>query len=117
MDGFIVVNPQQTGYYRVNYDENLWIRLIAKLSSDPSIVSPISRGQLLDDCFKLYYSGRVGSNIIYSLLTYAENEIDAIPWSVAFANDNLGVLQGALVVERMAFEAFSVSILIAYCSI
>ncbi|XP_040152815.1 thyrotropin-releasing hormone-degrading ectoenzyme-like isoform X2 [Anopheles arabiensis] len=107
MDGFIVVNPQQTGYYRVNYDENLWIRLISKLSSDPSIISPISRGQLLDDCFKLYYSGRVGANIIYNLLTYAENEIDAIPWSVAFANDNLGVLQGALVVERMAFEAFS----------
>uniref|UniRef100_A0A182K7R1 Aminopeptidase N n=1 Tax=Anopheles christyi TaxID=43041 RepID=A0A182K7R1_9DIPT len=110
-NGFILVNPQQTGYYRVNYDENLWMRLIDQLITDPTVVSPVSRGQLLDDCFKLYYSGLVGSNIIYSLLTYAGAEIDAIPWTVAFANDNLGVLHGALVVERTAFEAFSVRIL------
>uniref|UniRef100_A0A182PNX7 Aminopeptidase N n=1 Tax=Anopheles epiroticus TaxID=199890 RepID=A0A182PNX7_9DIPT len=106
-DNFILVNPHQTGYYRVNYDENLWMRLITALTSDPSAVSPVSRGQLMDDCFKLYYSGRVDANILYSLLSYVESEIDAIPWTVALANDNLGVLQGALVVEPLAYDAFS----------
>ncbi|XP_050072635.1 aminopeptidase N-like [Anopheles maculipalpis] len=105
--GLLLVNPQQTGYYRVNYDDDLWMRLITQLIEDPSVVSPISRGQLLDDCFKLYYSGRVGAGIIYSLLSYAAGETDVIPWIVAFANDNLGVLRDALIVDRLAYEAFS----------
>ncbi|XP_053663929.1 aminopeptidase N-like [Anopheles marshallii] len=108
LDGeFLLVNPQQTGYYRVNYDEDLWMRLIAQLTADPSVVSPISRGQLLDDCFKLYYGGRVGASIVYSLLSYTGGETDVIPWTVAFANDNLGVLRDALIVDSSAYDAFS----------
>uniref|UniRef100_A0A182LVQ4 Aminopeptidase n=1 Tax=Anopheles culicifacies TaxID=139723 RepID=A0A182LVQ4_9DIPT len=104
---YVLVNPQQTGYYRVNYDQDLWMRLITQLTLDLTVISPSSRGQLLDDCFKLYYSGRVDANKLYGLLTYAMAETDAIPWTVAFANDNLGVLRNALIVDSLAFEAFS----------
>ncbi|XP_052895825.1 uncharacterized protein LOC128303012 [Anopheles moucheti] len=108
LDGeFLLVNPEQTGYYRVNYGEDLWMRLITQLHADPSLVSPISRGQLLDDCFKLYYSERVGANIVHSLLMYATGETDVIPWTVLFANDNLGVLRNALIVDSSAYDAFS----------
>uniref|UniRef100_A0A182QF04 Aminopeptidase n=1 Tax=Anopheles farauti TaxID=69004 RepID=A0A182QF04_9DIPT len=107
LDGFVLVNPHQTGYYRVNYDEDLWERIISRLHTNPTIIAPVSRGQLIDDCFKLYYSDRVRSNVLYSLLHYVDEEVDAIPWTVAFANDNLGVLRSALIVDMSAFDAFS----------
>uniref|UniRef100_A0AAG5D0I6 Aminopeptidase n=1 Tax=Anopheles atroparvus TaxID=41427 RepID=A0AAG5D0I6_ANOAO len=103
----VLLNPQQTGYYRVNYDTNLWQRLIRRLNTDPSSIPPASRGQLLDDCFKLFLADRIDATVFFGLLQYVGQEIDAIPWTVALAPDNLGILRGALISDRSAFNAFS----------
>ncbi|XP_058178358.1 aminopeptidase N-like [Anopheles ziemanni] len=103
----ILLNPHQIAYYRVNYDVNLWERLIRHLISDPTSIPPASRGQLLDDCFKLFQTERNDATILFSLLQYIGQEVDAIPWTVALAADNLGVLQGALIPDRSAYEAFA----------
>ncbi|XP_053674118.1 aminopeptidase N-like [Anopheles nili] len=106
-DGFVLVNPHQTGYYRVNYDATLWQRIIAQLSTEPTIIPAASRGQLIDDCFKMYLSDRIDSGILINLLQYANMETDFIPWSVTLANDNLGLLRAVFVADPSAFDSFS----------
>ncbi|XP_058065844.1 aminopeptidase N-like [Anopheles bellator] len=103
----ILVNPQQTGYYRVNYDTDLWLRLIRQLNVNPVALPAASRGQLLDDGCKLYFSDRLDASLFFSLLQYTGAEVDSIPWRVALSNDNLGALRNALVPVASYFDAFA----------
>ncbi|XP_035785983.1 aminopeptidase Ey-like [Anopheles albimanus] len=104
---WLLVNPRQTGYYRVNYDANLWLRLIQQLISNHAALPATSRGQLLDDGIKLYFTEYIDAPLLYGLLQYTGREVDAIPWTVALANDNLGALRNALVADEASFSAFT----------
>ncbi|XP_049546882.1 thyrotropin-releasing hormone-degrading ectoenzyme-like [Anopheles darlingi] len=104
---WILANPHQTGYYRVNYDANLWLRLIQQLTRNHEVLPPTSRGQLLDDGVKLYLTEHIDAPLLYGLLQYIEREIDTIPWIVLLANDNLGALRDALVPDEASFNAFT----------
>ncbi|XP_050093971.1 aminopeptidase Ey-like [Anopheles aquasalis] len=104
---WLLVNPGQTGYYRVNYDANLWLRLIQQLTSNHEALPATSRSQLLDDGFKLYFTEHIDAPLLYGLLQYTGREVDAIPWTVALANDNLGTLRDALVPDAASFNAFT----------
>lgn len=51
---WIMINPNGTGFYRVLYDAKL-VQLIQKqLEKDASLITPLSRSQLLDDYFTFY---------------------------------------------------------------
>uniref|UniRef100_A0A182NCK1 Aminopeptidase n=1 Tax=Anopheles dirus TaxID=7168 RepID=A0A182NCK1_9DIPT len=83
---WIVVNKQQTGYYRVNYDVESWNKLIAVLNSDrfDSAVPVINRAQLVDDVANLARAGEVDYAVALSLMQYLERETEYIPWSTAY---------------------------------
>ncbi|XP_050079428.1 aminopeptidase N-like [Anopheles maculipalpis] len=82
---WLVVNKQQTGYYRVNYDEESWHKLIAVLNSDrfDELVPVINRAQLVDDVANLARAGEVGYDVALSLMQYLERETEYVPWSTA----------------------------------
>ncbi|XP_035901987.1 aminopeptidase N-like [Anopheles stephensi] len=103
---WLVVNKQQTGYYRVNYDEESWHKLITVLNSDrfDELVPVINRAQLVDDVANLARAGEVGYNVALSLMQYLERETEYIPWSTAY-NALLfldRMYSGAMQYERLA---------------
>uniref|UniRef100_A0A182TCQ8 Aminopeptidase n=1 Tax=Anopheles maculatus TaxID=74869 RepID=A0A182TCQ8_9DIPT len=83
---WLVVNKHQTGYYRVNYDEESWHKLIAVLNSDrfDELLPVINRAQLVDDVANLARAGEVGYDVALSLMQYLERETEYLPWSTAY---------------------------------
>ncbi|KAJ6636156.1 Aminopeptidase N [Pseudolycoriella hygida] len=81
---WIVVNVQQSGYYRVNYDTELWSLLIEQLNSpEYHLIHLLNRGQLIDDSFNIARSGRITPDIPLDVMNYLERETDHIPWDSA----------------------------------
>lgn len=80
-DNWYIMNIQQTGYYRVNYDTNNWNRIIDQLTSDPSVIHVLNRAALLDDVFVLSKTGDVNYELALSMSTYLRDERDYIPWA------------------------------------
>lgn len=58
-DQWLVVNLQQAGFYRVNYDDNNWKLITQQLVTDHSVIHVINRAQILDDSFNLARAGKV----------------------------------------------------------
>ena len=86
---WVIFNVNQTGYYRVNYDEKNWQLLSEYLNTkEYKNISPLNRAQLLDDALNLARTGRLNFTIALSLTTYLTQEADYIPWTTAFRNLN-----------------------------
>lgn len=77
---WLIVNKQERGYYRVNYDEDNWNLIINYLNSDNyDKIHRTNRAQLLDDAFNLARSGRLGYQYPLELASYLSRETDYIP--------------------------------------
>ena len=61
-DQWVVFNVDQTGYYRVNYDEKNWKLITDQLLQDVSKIYQTNRAQLLDDSWNL---ARAGKNLTW----------------------------------------------------
>lgn len=87
------LNVNQTGYYRVNYDEYNWKRLISLLdrsSPENHLLSPTDRANLIDDAFALLKVDMLQANIALNITSYLLNgkEKDYIPWETVLTNLN-----------------------------
>lgn len=81
---WIVVNIQQCGYYRVNYDNDLWNLIIEQLNGPQyHLIHLLNRGQLIDDSFHVARSGRITFDVPLDIMNYLERETDHIPWDSA----------------------------------
>lgn len=81
---WIVLNIQQSGYYRVNYDNELWNLIIEQLNSPQyDLIHLLNRGQLIDDSFHMARSGRISFDIPLDIMNYLERETDHIVWDSA----------------------------------
>jgi aminopeptidase N len=78
---WIVVNIQESSYFRVNYDNNLWNLLIAQLKGDFSQIHLLNRAQLVDDSLNLARAGKINYNVPFEILEYLAKENDYIPWA------------------------------------
>lgn len=55
---YYILNAQQTGYYRVNYDDSNWKAISTALkSADHDKIDVLSRSQIVDDLFQLARAG------------------------------------------------------------
>ena len=79
-----LINIDQAGYFRVNYDDNNWKALtnILKLDATDKI-STINRAQLVDDVLHMAQTNRVKYEIALDLLRYLSIENEFIPWEAA----------------------------------
>ncbi|CRK87601.1 CLUMA_CG001397, isoform A [Clunio marinus] len=87
-DDWIILNIQQTSYYRVNYDNDLWELLIQQLNVNHTEIHVLNRAQLIDDSLNLARGGRISYEIPLRMLEYLENESDYIPWASAYRGLN-----------------------------
>ncbi|XP_015604742.1 aminopeptidase N [Cephus cinctus] len=78
---WLIVNVQQSGYYRVNYDETNWKLLADYLNSMYYItIHRLNRAQLIDDSYNLARSNRISFSIFLDITVYLKYETDYIPW-------------------------------------
>lgn len=84
-DDWVVFNKQETGYYRVLYDEQNY-KLITKELVDGNLtkIHLASRSQLIDDAFNFARIGRLDYSVVFDLINYLENEREFVPWASAF---------------------------------
>lgn len=80
---WIKFNKDQKGYYRVNYDDNMWKNLNSALQKDINTMSVLDRAHLLNDVFSLAEGGLVDYSTALTMTKYLENENSFVPWDVA----------------------------------
>lgn len=74
--GWILLNIQQTGYYKVSYEKSNWLALIKALNKNHETIPKIHRAQIFKDypaLYKDYLS-------ILELMSYLENENEKLVW-------------------------------------
>ncbi|KAF2899347.1 hypothetical protein ILUMI_06828, partial [Ignelater luminosus] len=74
-DGWLIVNKQFSGYYRVMYDLENWNRLITFLKSPKfQAMHVLNRAQLINDAFDFAKRGSLNYTIPLDLSTYLSRE-------------------------------------------
>jgi len=59
-----IINVQETGYYRVNYDESNWNDIIEVLNQDHKQIHELNRAQLIDDSMNLARAKQVTYEVL-----------------------------------------------------
>ncbi|XP_034944907.1 aminopeptidase N-like [Chelonus insularis] len=79
-DDWIIVNIQQRGFYRVDYDGENWDKLIGYLHSDDfKKIHPVNRAQLIEDIFERFADeSKIDKLILLTL--YLHQERDYVVW-------------------------------------
>ncbi|KAM5171352.1 aminopeptidase N-like isoform 1-T2 [Mantella aurantiaca] len=83
---WILVNLDVTGYYRVNYDENNWNKLINQLNTDLSSIPLINRAQIIDDAFNLARAKRVPTTRALDTTVFLSKEVEYMPWQATLSS-------------------------------
>ncbi|KAG8230708.1 hypothetical protein J437_LFUL009852 [Ladona fulva] len=94
-DLWVLFNLQETGFYRVNYDERNW-RLLSKAllgeseggpkspgKETASFLPDVTRAQIIDDAFSLARGGRLNYSIALGVTRYLSKEKELVPWTAA----------------------------------
>ncbi|XP_004686552.1 PREDICTED: aminopeptidase Q [Condylura cristata] len=85
---WVILNLNMTGYYRVNYDNLGWKRLIQQLEKDPKAIPVIHRLQLIDDAFSLSKNNYIDIEIALDLTKYLAEEDEIIVWHAVLVSLN-----------------------------
>lgn len=81
---WIILNVNQIGYYRVNYDPEMWMKIISILNSLHFEDIPVlNRAALIDDAFNLAIANKISYGYLFGILSYLKYEYDLIPWKAA----------------------------------
>ncbi|XP_076261185.1 endoplasmic reticulum aminopeptidase 1-like isoform X2 [Rhynchophorus ferrugineus] len=80
---WIKANVNQTGFYRVMYEEEMWYALIDLLKNNHTVLSAADRASLIDDAFTLCRAGLLKASIPLELSLYLVKEKDYVPWATA----------------------------------
>ncbi|KAK2581483.1 hypothetical protein KPH14_005149 [Odynerus spinipes] len=82
---WFIINLQQTGYYRVNYDTDNWMKIAKYLDSDDyTKIHPLNRAQIIDDACYMIQTERLDPIVFLEVVKYLRHETDYIPWYAAF---------------------------------
>ncbi|XP_011062975.1 PREDICTED: aminopeptidase N-like [Acromyrmex echinatior] len=82
---WIIVNVQQIGYFRVNYDK-ITLRQISEylMSDDVNKIHILNRAQIIDDAFYFFMKKETDLNVFLALTKYLQQETDFIAWYPMF---------------------------------
>nr|AAD31183.1 aminopeptidase N 1 [Lymantria dispar] len=83
-DQWVIFNKQQTGYYRVNYDDYTWdLIAIALRGADRTVIHEYNRAQIVNDVFQFARSGLMSYSRALNILSFLQYETDYAPWLAA----------------------------------
>nr|XP_012221839.1 PREDICTED: thyrotropin-releasing hormone-degrading ectoenzyme-like [Linepithema humile] len=77
---WIIVNLQQTGYYRVNYDEDNWKKLANYLYENHANIHVLNRAQIIDDAFYFVQQRELNLTMFWSITNYLYKDTDYVAW-------------------------------------
>ncbi|XP_062546704.1 aminopeptidase N-like [Armigeres subalbatus] len=83
-DHWLILNKEEFGYYRVNYDESNWQLISGALKSNASGIHRLSRMHLLDDALYFVKNDQLNATIFLDLITYLRGETFYVAWYNAF---------------------------------
>ncbi|XP_070686929.1 aminopeptidase Ey-like [Pempheris klunzingeri] len=83
---WVLANLNVVGYYRVNYDQGNWERLLNVLNSNHQLIPVINRAQLVDDAFNLARAKIIPTVLALSTTKYLSSERQYMPWESALSN-------------------------------
>lgn len=79
-----ILNVQETGYYRVNYDLANWEAIANVLKTNPKDIGELNKAQIMDDSFNLAKAGELEYLVPLELSKYLKLETDYIPTAATF---------------------------------
>ncbi|KAJ8948940.1 hypothetical protein NQ314_008319, partial [Rhamnusium bicolor] len=86
---WIILNNQETGYYRVNYDDALWDHINhALLKDDYDGIIDLNRAQIVDDLFNIARANHIKYSKVFSTINFLANDTSYYSWYAAFAGYN-----------------------------
>ncbi|XP_047471489.1 LOW QUALITY PROTEIN: aminopeptidase Ey-like [Penaeus chinensis] len=80
-DQWVIFNLQETGYYRVNYDDHNWNLIIQQLKKDHQVFCPVNRGEIIDDAMNLARADHLSYKIAIGAYTFLWKEDEYLPWA------------------------------------
>ncbi|XP_051808613.1 aminopeptidase N-like isoform X1 [Acanthochromis polyacanthus] len=83
---WVLANIDVVGYYRVNYDQANWDKLLNALNTDHELIPVINRAQLVDDAFNLARAKIIQTVEALKTTTYLSKERAYMPWASAINN-------------------------------
>lgn len=69
-----------SGYYRVNYEDTLWHRIIMALEEDVEVIDVLNRAQMVDDIFNIARAGGISYDMVFHFAGYLKSETGYYPW-------------------------------------
>ncbi|XP_042268840.1 aminopeptidase N-like isoform X1 [Thunnus maccoyii] len=83
---WVLANINTVGYYRVNYDQGNWKKLLNILSTNHTSIPRINRAQLVDDAFNLARAKLIDTVLALNTTKYLNKEREYMPWESALNN-------------------------------
>lgn len=78
---FYLLNIQEVGFYRVNYDDQNWRAIGNALKSvNHGEIHVLNRAQIIDDLFNLARVGYLSYDFILNIIEYVKDEQHYLPW-------------------------------------
>ncbi|XP_076366890.1 endoplasmic reticulum aminopeptidase 2-like isoform X3 [Tachypleus tridentatus] len=85
---WLKLNVNQTGFFRVAYEEKEWRTFIEVLHQNHEKLFCGDRASLLDDAFSLARNGMLNSSVPLDMTSYLQKEKSYVPWGTAFLHFN-----------------------------
>jgi aminopeptidase N len=76
---WLILNTQETGFYRVNYDNKNWQLIIDQLKSNASEIHIVNRAQLMDDALNLARASLLPYELAFNVTYYLKDEVEYLP--------------------------------------
>lgn len=77
---WIKINKDQKGYYRVNYEADMWTSISNALKANPFTFSVLDRAHILNDVFSLAQAGEVPYETALQMTEFLGQETSFVPW-------------------------------------
>ncbi|XP_018050342.1 PREDICTED: aminopeptidase N-like [Atta colombica] len=83
---WIIINVEQAGYYRVNYEVDNWRNIANYLHyiNNYEKIHVLNRAQMIDDAFYFLIRGQLELSVFFELSDYLQRETDYVVWFPMF---------------------------------
>lgn len=120
-DAWIVFNVRGGCFYRVNYDETLWKRILQGLTEVRKNFHVLERAQIIDDVFNIARIGDLDYSFAFAIADTLQNETDYYPWYSALnafsyllgKMENKGVEENVRVSQNIQCESIRFTFLVS----
>ncbi|XP_040270073.1 aminopeptidase N-like [Bufo bufo] len=85
-DNWLLANIDVTGYYRVNYDDGNWNKLVQQLDTDLTRIPVINRAQIIDDAFNLARAQIISTTRALETTKFLSKDVEYMPWQAAVSS-------------------------------